>query len=98
MRDENRYEIENLPISQKTFDGLSHDGINLLGAIGRMLKIQDLDADQKFDEILLGLATLNTKIDRLTKKVNCLEKTVKGHTIKIERLEKRIEAIEKVVA
>lgn len=46
-----RYDIETLPISEKTREGLSSDNINTLGAIGRMLSLQDDVYEERFEKL-----------------------------------------------
>lgn len=93
----NRYEFANLPISKKTAEGISQDGINLLGAIGRMLSLQDDVIEEKFDLILKSLDSLSSKVDRLNTRISSLEKIIKRHDVKINCLEQRIEAVEKIL-
>jgi hypothetical protein len=83
MNRNDRYKIERLPITKKTYEGLSQDGINLIGAIGRMLKIQDDYLDERFDQLFLRLDAIDTKLESHDLRIDCLER-------KVEQLEKKI--------
>jgi hypothetical protein len=46
----NRYDLDKLPITKKTRDGLTEENINYIGAVGRMLMVQDEEAERMYEE------------------------------------------------
>lgn len=46
----NRYDLDKLPITKKTRDGLTEENINYIGAVGRMLSLQDEVAEQMYED------------------------------------------------
>jgi hypothetical protein len=95
----NRYDLANLPISATTRKGLTKENIDQIGAIGRMLLLQDEVHDEQFGDIKLLLQEQKTesklrfdKIDeRFTSIDSRLDNMEKGATereIRISILEK----------
>jgi hypothetical protein len=87
--DENRYDIQNLPISNKTYEGLTSENINYIGVVGRMLLVQDklsvktiedlqqVISDQNY-EILSRLTAIEKRLDAFDT-YSSLKETVMRH-------------------
>jgi hypothetical protein len=88
-----RYDFENLPISQKTRDGLTSENINYLSAVGRMLSLQDDVYDDKFEEIIKLIkdqtAEFNRRFDSIDRRLDSLERGATDREKRIEYLEQR---------
>jgi hypothetical protein len=109
MRDEKRYEIENLPITQQTYSNLSQDGIDLIGTIGRMMKVQDeVIADTmaemlesvyaRFDKRISASEKRYAKqIKALSDKIDCMGKDMTFVKEEIKKQDARITVIEGIL-
>ena len=99
MTDENknRYNIENLPISDMTHEGLTPENINYIGAIGRMLAVQDqfiedtLASQSKalFAEVIKQNKTI-MKVQRL---IFDIQEELRNHEARLKKLEIRVDKI-----
>ena len=97
----NKYDYDKLPISDETKKGMSLN-INDLGAIGRMLSLQDDVYDEQFtsltekiDLLLLGIsglkedvANLKKQLDDMTIVVECTKKDVGELAVEVDKLKK----------
>jgi uncharacterized protein Yka (UPF0111/DUF47 family) len=77
-----RYNIEKLPISDKTRDGLTPENINYIGAIGRMLSLQDEFIEQTYEDSItktLGLVgeMIKEQNEAIFSKINEQNKIIK---------------------
>jgi hypothetical protein len=81
-----RYDLENLPISQKTKDGLTKENIEYIGAIGRMLSLQD-DAIEEFLQKQTNV--LNLRFDSIEKRLDIIEQGATEREKRLSYLEKR---------
>lgn len=80
-KDPKRYDIENIPISEETKNVLGESGIYVLGAIGRMLSLQDDVYDEEFKSI-------KECLERIEKSVNGIKKKCVIHENAIRELQK----------
>jgi hypothetical protein len=85
------YNLESLPISQATRDGLTPENINYIGAVGRMLSLQD----NFIEDILLSIQATVTKIE---KRLDAIELRLDKIEENLEDKESRIKAIEKHIS
>ena len=97
----NKYDYDKLPISDETKKGMSLN-INDLGAIGRMLSLQDDVYDERFtaltekiDLLLLGIsglkedvANLKKQLDEMAIVVECTKKDVGELAVEVDKLKK----------
>ena len=97
----NKYDYDKLPISDETKKGMSLN-INDVGAIGRMLSLQDDVYDEQFtsltekiDLLLLGIndlkldvANLKKQLDDMAIVVECTKKDVGGLAVEVDKLKK----------
>lgn len=97
----NKYDYDKLPISDETKKGMSLN-INDLGAIGRMLSLQDDVYDEQFtsltekiDLLLLGIsglkedvANLKKQLDEMAIVVECTKKDVGELAVEVDKLKK----------
>ena len=97
----NKYDYDKLPISDETKKGMSLN-INDLGAIGRMLSLQDDVYDEQFmtltgkiDLLLLGIndlkldvANLKKQLDDMAIVVECTKKDVGELAVEVDKLKK----------
>jgi len=97
----NKYDYDKLPISDETKKGMSLN-INDLGAIGRMLSLQDDVYDEQFtsltekiDLLLLGISGLKEDVANLKKQlddmaivVECTKKDVGALAVEVDKLKK----------
>ena len=97
MTDEtkDRYNIENLPISDKTREGFTPENINYIGAVGRMLSLQD-----QFIEDTLGRQTKavfeeiskqNKTIMKIQRLIFDIQEELKDHETRLKKLESRVD-------
>jgi hypothetical protein len=100
----NRYAIENLPISQKTIDGLSPANIDSLGVIGCMIKLQDEVYEKEFakmadvqSQILETVHALRLQITELRKEVGVLRDTVGQLQLKMSEIITTVDCTQKDV-
>lgn len=97
MTDEikNRYDLDKIPISEETRKGLTSENINYIGAVGRMLSLQDdfientLVSQTKivFNEISKQNKTI-MKIQRL---IFDIQEELKDHEARLKKLEGRVD-------
>ena len=90
----NRYEFEGLPISEETRKGLTTENINYIGAVGRMLSLQD-----DFIETTIGDQTkaMFAEIKKLNKLIMAIQhllfdiqEELKDHEARLKKLELRV--------
>lgn len=81
----NRYDIDNLPITKATFDGLSEENINQISTIGRMLLLQDEFQEEQTKKI----------IDRLDKQKEDFDKRFDAIDIRFTSIDERLLVMEK---
>jgi hypothetical protein len=81
-----RYDIDNIPISQKTRDGLTPENINYIGTIGRMLSLQDEVIEEILDK---HLTAINIRFDSIEKRLLSIETGASDREKRIAYLEKR---------
>jgi hypothetical protein len=71
MAREPKSRYDNPPISKKTRDGMSLN-IDDLGAIGRLLSLQDNWIEEQMQEVRDAIACVNVRIDDVERRVdNC---------------------------
>jgi hypothetical protein len=80
-----RYDLENLPISEATRKGLTPENINYIGAVGRMLSLQDEVYEEQFDKIVGLLKKINERLDKIDKKLLDHEKRIRALESKLLR-------------
>lgn len=92
-----RYDFENLPISEETRKGLTTENINYIGAVGRMMLLQDLFIE---DTIAAQSKTMFTAIDRQNKIIQSIQKLLiaiqgelQDHETRIKKLEIKVERL-----
>ena len=90
-----RYDLNNLPISDKTREGLTPENINYIGAVGRMLLLQDNYNEKLIDQIAIDLAEVttatNAKIFKLLEDQHTLILAIKTD---IGAIKRRLDIIE----
>lgn len=93
----NRYELDNLPISEETRKGLTPENINYIGAVGRMLLLQDQFIEQSIathSKAMFLLLTKQSKIIQSIQKVILgLQDEVRNHEARIKTLERQVEKL-----
>ena len=99
MTDEikNRYDLDKIPISEETRKGLTSENINYIGAVGRMLAVQDqfiedtLASQSKalFAEVIKQNKTI-MKVQRL---IFDIQEELKNHEARLKKLEIRVDKI-----
>ena len=94
-----RYDLANLPISEVTRKGLTKDNINQIGAIGRMLSLQDDVYDEQFDKLCKLIEdqtkSFNLRFDAIDSRLTLIEdRMLKMETGATER-EIRLSILEK---
>jgi hypothetical protein len=82
-----RYDIDKIPISDKTRQGLTDNNINLIGAVGRMLSLQD----DFIEDILIGIQQTVGKIE---KRLDAIELRLDNIEESLVDKEGRLRAIE----
>lgn len=86
-----RYEINNLPISEETRKGLTQENINYIGAVGRMLSLQDDFIETTLAEQNKAMFTAVTKqtkiIQSIQKLLADIQNELKDHETRISKLE-----------
>jgi hypothetical protein len=91
----NRYELENLPLGEETRKGLTSENINYIGAVGRMLSLQD-----DFIETTLGdqtrtvfaeISKQNKIIMKVQRLIFDIQEELKDHEARLKKLEGRVE-------
>jgi uncharacterized protein YjbJ (UPF0337 family) len=92
MTDEtkDRYDINNIPISEKTYKGLSTENINMLGAIGRMLSLQDEFIGDILGEIKEAIVKITQRLDIIETRLTRAEGDAKEALGKIIEEDSRI--------
>ena len=107
----NRYDFEKIPLSEQTKKGMTLN-IDDLGAIGRMLSLQDEAYDSQFSKMFSTLDTMNIAIitivenlreikndvKELKKQVGEIQSKVACHDIDIRRLSVKVLEIEKDIS
>ena len=99
MTDEgkNRYNLENLPISDITREGLTPENINYIGAVGRMLCLQDEFIEDTVDKqskaMFAELAKQNKVIVKIQRLIFDIQEEVKDHEQRIKKLEGRVDLL-----
>ena len=90
-----RYNLENLPISDITRDGLTPENINYIGAIGRMLLVQDEFIE---DTLAIQSKALFTEVIRQNKVIMKIQRLIfdiqeelKDHEARLKKLETRVD-------
>lgn len=101
-----RYKVDNLPISDKTREGAN---IDTLGAVGRMLSVQDGYIEDCLKKLTIDLAQVQkeqndlifkfieeqTKLNlKIDARLDGLDKTVKRYKTTLDRHERKINALE----
>lgn len=88
-----RYDLNNLPLSEETRKGLTPENINYIGAVGRMLSLQDDVYDDQFEKIIKLLEEQNKefrkRFDAIEARLDMIEKGANDRERRIEYLEKR---------
>ena len=90
MAEKNRYDFENLPISEETRKGLTSENINQIGTIGRMLSLQDEVYEDAFEKLT---AMLTKRFDKLDKDIRKINREIAELKKKDLALEKKIEDV-----
>ena len=99
-----RYDIETLPISEATRKGLTAENINYIGAIGRMLSLQDNVYEEQFERMLSlisaqstlihiinnNIVDLTAEIREMKNELRCHEKSLRNHETRIKKLERQV--------
>jgi len=91
-----KYRYDNIPISDTTRKGMTLN-IDDLGAIGRMLSLQDNVYDERFEEILKLLTNQGKAIENLTLTVGRLSDEVKEITRVVYCTKDDVKALKKDV-
>src|ERR1035437_7898172 len=90
----NRYELENLPISEETRKGLTQENINYIGAVGRMLSLQDDFIEESIANqskaMFLSLTKQNNIIKSIQRVIVGMQDELRDHEKRIKNLEKRL--------
>ena len=68
-----RYNFENLPISEKTRKGLTDENINYIGAVGRMLSLQDDFIEGILGDIHRTLVSIELRLDTIEQRLTTAE-------------------------
>ena len=91
-----RYNFENLPISEKTKEGmkLSIDDVSILG---RMMALQDDANDEEHEKIFKALDVILKKISATNDNVTELRKEVAELRAEVASVDKRVSQVTKVV-
>ena len=105
-----RYQLENLPISDKTREGIT--SIDQIGAMGRMLSVQDDYTEQCLDKLAKDLAQVVTEQNELINKfikeqcklnlkfnarLDAHDKVMKKYELRLHKLECRTDELEKII-
>jgi len=86
-----RYDIDNLPISETTRKGLTKENINAIGTIGRMLSLQD----DFLEDLLLGISNTIHKIEL---RLDAIELRLDKIEINLEDKESRLKILERYMS
>lgn len=93
-----RYELENLPISRETREGLTAENINQIGAVARMMYLQDDVYDEQFSELKAFMQNLiieqRSAFARIESRLTSIEQRLSGVEDEIKRTHKRIEKLQ----
>lgn len=88
-----RYDLKNLPISEDTRKGLTKENIQYIGAVGRMLSLQDDVYEEQFDKVIQAIkdqsAQFNKRFDAIEARLTAIEAGASDRERRIEYLEKR---------
>jgi predicted nucleic acid-binding Zn-ribbon protein len=98
MKKRNRYTIENLPLSQKTKDGLEKNSlIDGLKVIELLLSTQDEVYDDQFHELKTLLKLQNETVNALVISVNQMQRDVTELSKTVNELRSEVRDLTKVV-
>jgi hypothetical protein len=86
-----RYDLKNLPISEETRKGLTTENINYIGAVGRMLLVQDEFIEGILVDIQKTLVGINKRLDIIEQRLTFAEEKVTAEGKRIETLETRMD-------
>jgi len=87
----NRYDLNCLPISKTTRDGLTKENIDQIGTIGRMLSLQD-----DFMEGLLS--SIQKTVQSIELRLNAIELRLDKIELNLEDKEGRLKILEKYMS
>ena len=90
-----KYRYDNIPISDTTRKGMTLN-IDDLGAIGRMLTLQDDVYNERLEEILKLLTNQGKAIENLTAQVKEITKIVYCTENDVEALKKDVDMLKKI--
>ena len=85
-----RYDIENLPISDKTREGLTPENINQLGAVGRMLSLQDDFIENILTGIQITIEKIEKRLDAIEARLDKIENNLDAQDTRLVLVEKHI--------
>jgi hypothetical protein len=97
IRKENRYDLANLPISEVTRNGLTKANIQTIGAIGRMLSLQDDVYDEQFEKILRALEGQSLATREILTTITQLKDDVGDLKVEVIDLKKKIGELTTIV-
>ena len=101
-----KYDLENLTISEKTRKGLTEENINYIGAVGRMLSLQDLTTEETIGEAIKAqtklmlesitkqneiIAQQNKIIIKIQRLIFDIQEELKNHEVRLKKLEVRVD-------
>jgi hypothetical protein len=90
----NRYEFGSLPISEETRKGLTQENINYIGAVGRMLSLQDDFIETTLGEqtktVFAEISKQNKVIIKIQRLIFDIQEELKDHEARLKKLEIRV--------
>lgn len=90
-----RYELNSLPITEETFKGLTPENINYIGAIGRMLSVQDDFIETTLVDqtkvVFAEISKQNKTIMKIQRLIFDIQEELKDHEARLKKLESRVD-------